>query len=123
MGGQALLLELEVGVGGHCRGSPVPLLQGGLPGDLLALTSPGCVEGRAGFLQALSLLFFPPLPSLSQEGCICPLMQSPRLHPVAGVISGVDLRGWPTPPWSADITNCPFCSSPVPGVLAPVHPL
>ena len=63
-------------------------------GTCWPLPSPGCVEGRAGFLQALSLLFFPPLPSLSQEGRICPLVQSPRLHPVAGVISGVDLRGW-----------------------------
>ena len=78
-------------------GLPRPLLQGGLPGDLLALTVSWLCGGRAGFLQASSLLFFPPLPNLSPEERICPPVRSAGLHSLAGVISRVALRGWAGP--------------------------
>lgn len=76
---------------------PKPSCRAVCLGTCWPLPSPGCVEGRAGFLQASSLLFFRPLPNLSPEERICPPVQSPGLHSLAGVISRMDLRGWAGP--------------------------
>lgn len=68
-------------------------LQGGLPGDLLALGASWLCggEGRVSSGLAFAVLT---LPNLSWEERICPPVQSPGLHSLAGGISRVDLRGW-----------------------------